>query len=221
MVSYAWGGQRNGYIPTSALKYTSGGLLRADAADAFDLMAAAFRRQFGKNLTMSEGYRDYATQVEMKAYWTRQGKPGNAAAPGGSIHGWALAVDIDLTGLSQQQVNWLHNEGRAFGYNWETTGRPTGEPWHLDFNLPVTASGGGADPINNVIARKAKMYTVLRFDDTGACVLWNFAPGQDGRRATPVATEVDLDRLVRAFGMTHFDSQNEWEIIRKRYNLGN
>jgi hypothetical protein len=145
-MGFAWGGHTNGRIPLSELTYIKGGYLRSDAANAYAAMAAEFEQTFGKPLFMSEGYRDYDTQVYMKAYWTSQGKPQNAAAPGGSIHGWALATDIDLTGLTNEQINWLHTRGRDFGFDWETTGRPLGEAWHLDFTLTQTA-GLGYTPI--------------------------------------------------------------------------
>lgn len=48
----------NGLIPPSALtKISSGHLLRADAAAAYEAMNVAFRAQFGKRLGVSDGYR--------------------------------------------------------------------------------------------------------------------------------------------------------------------
>jgi len=150
-MGFAWGGYSNGRIPLSALTYVGGGYLRSDAAQAWAAMAAEFKATFGKELRQSEGYRDYDTQVAMKRYWTDRGKPQNAAAPGGSIHGWALATDIDLTGLSSTEINWLHTRGRAFGFDWEVTGRPLGEAWHLDFTLTQTA-GLGYTPLEDFLS---------------------------------------------------------------------
>lgn len=227
MASYAWGGQRNGYIDASALQMVNGILLRADAASAYAAMARAFEARFGKKLEASEGYRDYATQVYWKEWWTDRGKPGNAASPGGSIHGWGLAVDIDLApggvALTQEEVEWLHTVGREYGFNWESTGKPTGEPWHLDFNLPVTANiaAEGATAVLEAV-RKGKMKVLIQFADAGTIILWDLRDGKDGRRAIHVQNVLDAQRLIGVFGpVARFDSQAEWEIIRQRYELGN
>lgn len=151
MASYSWGGVANGNIALSLLRLALGVYLRADAAIALLAMAAAFRARFGIDLRVTEGYRPLGAPGDYKAgrsntqwfYWERkQADPSapSAAYPGGSIHGWALAVDINLNGMTRDMIEWLHAEGRAYGFNWETTGRPSNEPWHLDFNLTVTAS---------------------------------------------------------------------------------
>lgn len=151
MASYAWGNVSNGAIATNLLRLVLGVYLRTDAAIALLSLAAAFRVRFGVSLRVTEGYRPLGAPGDYKAgrsntqwyYWERKqadSSAPSAAYPGGSIHGWALAVDINLNGMTRDMIEWLHTEGRKYGYNWDTTGKPSNEPWHLDFNLPVTAS---------------------------------------------------------------------------------
>jgi hypothetical protein len=151
MASYAWGGVANGNIALSLMKLALGVYLRVDAALALLAMAAAFEQRFGVALRVTEGYRPLGSPGDYDAgrsntqwyYWVRRQRDSSApsaAPPGGSIHGWGLAVDINLNGMTRDMIEWLHTEGRKYGFNWDTTGRPSGEPWHLDFNLPVTAS---------------------------------------------------------------------------------
>lgn len=52
-------------------------------------MNNAFRAEFGYDLPINDGYRDYAGQVEAKAIYGDE-----AAEPGTSNHGWALAIDV-------------------------------------------------------------------------------------------------------------------------------
>ena len=145
-MGYGWGGYANGKVPYDALVLVRGAWLEPTAAYWAEIMSLVFNARFGKHLRYSEGFRDYDRQVYLYNGWINR-LPGffNAAYPGGSIHGWALAIDVDLTGMTREQINWLHVNGPQFGFNWETTGRPTGEDWHLDFNLTPTFDFNPAD----------------------------------------------------------------------------
>lgn len=88
-------------------------------------MDAAFRQAFGYDLPINDSYRDYAAQVEAKAIYGSE-----AAPPGTSNHGWALAIDI---GTFTQGL--LH----------ATALDETIEPDLLPA-VPPNNSGGGLDP---------------------------------------------------------------------------
>lgn len=147
MVSFAWGNLSNGRIPEDRMVSIGGGnYLRADAAAQFEVWAAAFNAVFGKQLIASEGYRSYAEQVRLKDYWTSQGQSYKAAAPGGSIHGWGLAVDIYswvyLGTTASAEHKWMRENAPTYGFDWYTTGAPIDEPWHFDYvgGATVTAA---------------------------------------------------------------------------------
>src|SRR4051812_15894070 len=136
----AWGGDANGNIPLAALTKVdypgiqldvfpsslSGLYLKPDAAAAMLAMLKEYNRQTGGYLHPNEGYRTYAGQVYWKNYWTSQGKPGNAATPGTSNHGWGQAVDLNLTSA---QSSWLGTYATRYGYS-----RSSSESWHYDYN---------------------------------------------------------------------------------------
>lgn len=87
-----WGGHKNGFIPKATLStvpWDSRIQLRADAVAALIAMNAAFRAEYGYDLPLNDGYRDYANQVKAKAL-----NGDGAAPPGTSNHGWALAIDV-------------------------------------------------------------------------------------------------------------------------------
>jgi len=108
----------------------------------------------GINITVAAGqdiYRDHAGQVYWKNYWTRQGKPGNAATPGTSNHGWGKAADISGCG------NWgtaLHRKCEQIAAKHSLKFTVASESWHIeDISIPVvggkvsldagSVSGGG------------------------------------------------------------------------------
>lgn len=135
-MGYGWGGYANGKIPYSALVFVRGAWLEAKAAFWAEAMSIVFFSVFGKHLVYSEGFRDYERQEYLYDGWVRRLVGFFVASfPGGSIHGWALAIDVDLTDMTAEEIDWLHTVGRLFGWNWDTTGKPNGERWHLDFNL--------------------------------------------------------------------------------------
>ncbi len=143
-----WGGHSNGRIPLTALSRVdypgiqldvfpnslSGLYLNPDAAVAMLAMLKEYNRQTGNYLHPNEGYRTYDGQVYWKNYWTAQGKPGNAATPGYSNHGWGQAVDLNL---SAEQSRWLGTYAARYGYT-----RSSSESWHYDYTGGY--SGGGS-----------------------------------------------------------------------------
>ncbi len=112
----------------------SGEHLRADAAVALARLNAEFASSFGRDLCITDGYRSYSEQVSV--HWR---KPGLAARPGTSQHGWGLAVDLcdgeASTGASQH--SWLRENAPDFGWDNPDWARSGGsgpfEPWHWEY----------------------------------------------------------------------------------------
>ncbi|MQA82250.1 MAG: hypothetical protein GEV10_27950 [Streptosporangiales bacterium] len=139
------GGFSNGLLPEWALcdlpGYKKKEQLRADAAYAFADMNAAYVQKFGKKMCISDSYRNLS---EQQAVYSQ--KPGLAAIPGKSNHGWGLALDLGC-GVNQYgspQFNWLKQNSQRFGWihpAWAES-NPF-EPWHWEY-----AEGTGAEPAN-------------------------------------------------------------------------
>jgi len=138
----SWGGYQNGRIPLSALTAVPGTTqyLRDDAADAFVAMSTAYAVANGTTIALTDGYRDYATQVRLYAE-----KPGLAAKPGTSNHGWGVAVDLGggVQSFGTAQHEWMRANAERFGFvhpEWAQAGGSRPEPWHWEYH----PSGGHA-----------------------------------------------------------------------------
>lgn len=98
--------------------------LRADAAVAFAKMNAKYKKETGKNLTVTDSYRSLEAQVSVASR-----KPGFAARPGTSNHGWGIAVDLDTA-----QYDWLEANAGEFGWeNPDWAKRNSYELWHWEY----------------------------------------------------------------------------------------
>jgi hypothetical protein len=136
-----WGGYSNGAIPESALTYvpvlTGHPALRSDAANAYYAMSDSFQQAFGSVLIVREAYRDLARQQELYDGWIA-GKPGynRAALPGTSLHGWAIAVDLDsnVNNAGSPQKQWMDANGPGFGWQPRGNGFSPAEPWHFEYD---------------------------------------------------------------------------------------
>lgn len=126
----------NGQIPREALCPLWGApnhRLRADAAYAFSVMSQAYARQFGKPICVTDSYRNYATQVSLKAR-----KPRLAAKPGTSNHGWARATDLcgGINSFGTMQHRWMRANAPIYGWYHPAWARVNGskpEAWHWEF----------------------------------------------------------------------------------------
>lgn len=140
----AWGGYKNGRIPTSVLVDIGGGkLLQRDAARQLAAFAAAFAEAFrGGRLYVGpdqDTYRDYAYQERTS------GKGNHHYKPGGSIHGYARSADLSGYGsVGSAKHNWLVEHAPDFGWSW-AYGKELGEGWHFDYIGPITTTAGGGD----------------------------------------------------------------------------
>ncbi|PRZ02485.1 D-alanyl-D-alanine carboxypeptidase-like protein [Isoptericola sp. CG 20/1183] len=125
----------NGRLSTADLcaPWAGAVLLRADAATALAALNDAYVEQFGERMCITDGYRSYDQQVVLKAQ-----KPGLAAAPGTSNHGWGLAIDICPESYSGDRWAWLAEHGPAAGWTNPAWARQGGagpyEPWHWEFS---------------------------------------------------------------------------------------
>ena len=124
-------GYANGLLPAGALcalTGTDGLLLRADAAAAFNRMAAVPGMPCAGN-----SYRSYGEQVSLY-----QVKPGLAAVPGTSNHGWGVAVDFacGADSFGSSAYAWLKANAPTYGWThpaWAEPGGGRPEPWHWEF----------------------------------------------------------------------------------------
>ncbi|MGW6132016.1 D-alanyl-D-alanine carboxypeptidase family protein [Cellulomonas sp. NPDC055163] len=111
-------------------------LLRCDAAAAFDRLAAAYERDLGEPLRVTDSYRTFAAQVAVKA-----AKPGLAATPGRSNHGRGVAVDLAGFGgvgqFDRPGYLWMRAHATEHGWYHPQWAGPGGvgpaEPWHWEF----------------------------------------------------------------------------------------
>ena len=110
------------------LAYRMGKPMRPDVAAAFDLMAAAARREAGLYLSVNSGFRSDAEQAVL---WNANPNPRWVAPPGTSLHRWATELDLGPTAA----YDWLWRNHRRFGF----IRRYAWEPWH--YELPLAAYG--------------------------------------------------------------------------------
>jgi len=129
------GGSANGRIPDENLCEVDAGPLhlRSDAAAAFWRLAEAYETRFGSEPCVTDGYRSLVDQERLYA-----AKPGLAARPGTSNHGWGIAVDLcgGVESFDTEQHIWLAETARDFGWSNPEWAQATGskpEPWHWEY----------------------------------------------------------------------------------------
>jgi LAS superfamily LD-carboxypeptidase LdcB len=126
----------NGMIPASALcdiKFAAGETLRCDAADALAKMDIAYKAEFGNDMTVTDSYRSYASQVSCSIT-----KGTLCAVPGQSNHGLGVAVDLGdgIQSFGARQHEWMLAHAGDFGWTEPDWASPSGskpEPWHWEF----------------------------------------------------------------------------------------
>jgi LAS superfamily LD-carboxypeptidase LdcB len=107
--------------------------LRADAAHAFDRLSTMYARTFGRPICITDTYRSYADQVRVRAQ-----RPGLAALPGHSNHGWGTAADLcgGIESFSADPHRWMLIHAPLYGWFHPAWAEPTGtlpEPWHWEY----------------------------------------------------------------------------------------
>lgn len=127
-------GYTNGQLPDSALCALpqEGHRLRCDAVPSFLAMNAAYKAHFGHDMCITDSYRSYAEQVDVKAR-----KPGLAATPGTSNHGWGLAIDFcdDIEDFGSAQHQWMQDNSKKFSWwhpDWAEQDGSKPEAWHWE-----------------------------------------------------------------------------------------
>lgn len=127
------GDTSNGELPSDWLCEIGVGnhKLRTDAAVSFAKMNAAFKKDTGKELAVTDSYRSLESQISVA-----ERKPGFAARPGTSNHGWGIALDLGggtETGTGPQ-YEWLVANGKKFGWeNPDWAQRNSYELWHWEY----------------------------------------------------------------------------------------
>jgi zinc D-Ala-D-Ala carboxypeptidase len=132
----------NGLIPSRFLcpLPQPGRMLRADAALAFYKLNAAYKAHFGTQMCLTDSYRPLAEQQRIYAQ-----RPGMAAVPGHSNHGYGTAVDL-CGGVQSQgsaQFSWLQSNSKRYEWfhpSWAYSS--PFEPWHWEYtkeNTPVSS----------------------------------------------------------------------------------
>jgi LAS superfamily LD-carboxypeptidase LdcB len=104
----------------------------------------AFKQRFGDEVCLTDSYRTLSEQYQLRAI-----KPGLAAVPGTSEHGWGLAVDLcdGVQAGSGARFQWLRDNAPDYGWDNPAWARSGGsgpyEPWHWEFTEGVAASTPG------------------------------------------------------------------------------
>lgn len=133
----------NGQVPASDLCTLWDGrqMLRGDAAVALAELNRNFNAAFGRDMCLTDTYRTLSEQRRVAAV-----KPGLAATPGTSNHGWGLAIDLCTSENRLTSVmSWLADNGPTYGWDNPDWARRGGsgayEPWHWEYVPGTTALG--------------------------------------------------------------------------------
>jgi LAS superfamily LD-carboxypeptidase LdcB len=128
----------NGLIPARYLcpLPQPGRMLRADAALAFYKLNDAYKRRFGTQMCLTDSYRPLAEQQQIYSQ-----RPGMAAVPGHSNHGYGTAVDL-CGGVQNQgsvEFDWLQANSKRYEWfhpSWAYSS--PFEPWHWEYTKEDT-----------------------------------------------------------------------------------
>lgn len=100
----------NGDVPAGELCRlpVSGHLLHPDAARGWWRLNQNFTRRFDRGICVTDSYRSYEAQSAVYG-----AKPGLAAVPGTSNHGWGVALDMcgGIESYSSSQHRWIAEHG--------------------------------------------------------------------------------------------------------------
>ncbi|HEU4491101.1 MAG TPA: M15 family metallopeptidase [Jiangellales bacterium] len=124
----------NGGLGEEHLCPVGGGhLLRPDAAAAYLALSEAYQEARGSAPCLTDSYRSLATQLDLAAR-----KPGLAARPGTSEHGWGVAVDLGcgVEVATSAAHHWMLEHADTYGWvnpAWAQPGGSRPEPWHWEF----------------------------------------------------------------------------------------
>lgn len=126
----------NGELPPSALCplwQASGESLRPKAAAGFNAMSAAYAKDTGSPLCVTDSYRSLSEQVSVKASRGRW-----AATPGTSKHGLGIAVDLcgGVNSFGTAAYEWMQQNAPMYGWyhpSWADPGGSLPEPWHWQY----------------------------------------------------------------------------------------
>lgn len=137
----------NGRVPTKSLctLWDGKNMLRADAAVALAKLNIAYKKRFGHNLCLTDSYRTLSEQYHLRAI-----KPGLAAVPGTSNHGWGVAIDMcdRVEDYGSTTYRWMRDNGPAYGWENPDWALPGGsgpfEAWHWEY-MPGEKVGPGSD----------------------------------------------------------------------------
>ena len=130
-------GYSNGKLPAEALCAIpqSGHTMRCEALTSFIALNEAYKSQFGHEMCVTDSYRSYEAQVDVKR---RKGRM--AATPGTSNHGWGLALDLcdSVNIFGSEQHNWMKANAHRYGWfhpEWAGPGGSLPEAWHWEHVL--------------------------------------------------------------------------------------
>lgn len=127
----------NGKVPDEALcQIPQGGhKVRCEALASYLALNEAYTAQFGNPMCVTDSYRSYEAQVDVKR------RKGNmAATPGTSKHGWGLALDLcdSVNTFGSTQHEWMRANAPKYGWfqpEWAQQGGSLPEAWHWEHVL--------------------------------------------------------------------------------------
>lgn len=140
----SWGGHKNGEIPDNQLEpisFNTAHKIRPDASEAITKLNQEFKAKFGKDLIITDSYRDLAGQIEC---FNGKDGPQRCAKPGTSLHGWGIALDLGggIDTFGSETYNWMKENSKKYGWyhpDWAEPipkgNRP--EPWHWEFDEKI------------------------------------------------------------------------------------
>lgn len=109
--------------------------LSASTTRALSALNAAYRQQFGQDLSIASGGRSRQQQEQLYAAY-KSGRGNLAAPPGTSVHESGRAVDFGgpIQNAGSVQHRWLQANAGKYGWVWTGKNFSQFEPWHWEYH---------------------------------------------------------------------------------------